>query len=92
MIAISASIRGMCEPAKTIIEICGGYAATAGLVGRSEARVRRWEYPRERGGTGGLIPSDAAMTLMGAARRHGIPLTPDHFFPGAGLSTGEAAA
>ena len=71
----------MCEPAKTIIQICGGYAATALLAGRSEARVRRWEYPKARGGSDGLIPSDCQQVLLAAARRAGIDLRPDHFFP-----------
>lgn len=71
----------MCEPAKTIIQICGGYEATARLARRSEGRVRRWEYPRERGGAGGLIPADCQQVLLIEARKVGIDLRPDHFFP-----------
>lgn len=59
---------------------------------RSAIRVRRWTYAKERGGTGGLIPSDAAMTLMGEARRRGIALTPEHFFPGWNAPADEVAA
>lgn len=76
----------MLEPAKTVIEICGGAKAVAEMVGRSENRVRRWTYPKERGGTGGLIPSDMQPVLLMAARDRG--LRPDHFFA---TETGSAA-
>lgn len=80
----------MLEPANTIITICGGYDAVAGIVGRSGVQVRRWTYPRERGGTGGLIPSECATILMRHARQAGLPLTPAHFFPPA-TADGDAA-
>lgn len=70
----------MLEPAHTVITICGGYAETARMSGRSEVRVRRWEYPKEKGGTGGLIPSDCQQTLLDAARAEGKDLRPEHFF------------
>lgn len=70
----------MLEPAHTVITICGGYAETARMSGRSEVRVRRWEYSKEKGGTGGLIPSDCQQTLLDAARAEGKCLRPEHFF------------
>ena len=79
----------MLEPAHTIIGICGGYDAVAGIVGRSGVQVRRWTYPRDRGGTGGLIPSECAAILMRHARETGLPLAPEHFFP-AELTEGSA--
>lgn len=72
----------MLEPARTVIEICGGFRAVADMTGRNETRVRRWAYPRERGGTGGLIPAEAQHLLMAEARRQGIDLRPEHFFVG----------
>jgi len=69
------------EPAKNIIELCGGVDAVAGIVGRDVTRIRRWTYPKERGGTGGLIPSDCAQVLMSAAVILKLPLKPEHFFP-----------
>ncbi len=72
---------GMLEPAHTIIQLCGGFASVASMTDRSEIRVRRWTYPKDRGGTGGLIPADCQQTLLSAARAQGIPLTPAHFFP-----------
>lgn len=68
------------EPAHTVITICGGYAETARMSGRSEVRVRRWEYSKEKGGTGGLIPSECQQLLLDAARAEGKPLRPEHFF------------
>jgi len=73
----------MLEPAKTVIEVCGGVSETARLSGRSEIRVRRWAYTKEKGGTGGLVPSDAAATLLKNAKGEGLALEPDHFFVGA---------
>ncbi len=72
---------GVMEPASTIISLCGGFEAVARMTNRSEVRVRRWTYPKSRGGTDGLIPSDCQKILMNAARRDGLPLTPMHFFP-----------
>lgn len=69
------------EPALTIIEICGGISKVAEMTGRSEIRVRRWTYPKARGGTDGLIPSDCAKALMEEAPKRGIALRPEHFFP-----------
>jgi hypothetical protein len=77
------------EPAQTIITICGGFAAVAEMVERSEIRVRRWTYPKDRGGTDGLIPSDCQGRLLAAARSRGIDLRPEHFF--LGQEAGDAA-
>jgi hypothetical protein len=71
----------MLEPAKTIIEICGGIQSVAEVTNRSAVRVRRWGYPVDRGGSGGLIPAEVQQVLMRAARERGWPLKPDHFFP-----------
>lgn len=70
------------EPAKTIIELCGGLQAVAEVTGRSVIRVRRWCYPAARGGSDGLIPAEAQQKLMAAAQAKGWPLRPEHFFPG----------
>lgn len=69
------------EPASTVIEICGGYEAVARITGRSVVRVRRWAYPRNRGGTDGLIPAECQKLLMEHSRNEGLGLRPEHFFP-----------
>lgn len=82
----------MMEPANTIIKLCGGFSEVARMTQRSEVRVRRWAYPKERGGTGGLIPADCQAPLLKAAVKKGIPLTPAHFFPGIAEKTDRAAS
>ena len=81
MFAIIAMVSSIMEPANTIIELCGGFKAVSAITGRDETRVRRWTYSKERGGSGGLIPSDMQQVLMRAARAKGLPLAPEHFFP-----------
>jgi hypothetical protein len=71
----------MLEPAKTVIDICGGPGAAAEMAGVHKTNVYRWTYPKtKRGGTGGLIPSDKQPILLSEARRRGIDLRPEHFF------------
>ncbi len=73
-------IAAMLNPANRVIEICGGFRAVAEMTGRTEIRVRRWTYSKEKGGTGGLIPSDCQQRLLSAARGRDIDLRPEHFF------------
>jgi hypothetical protein len=70
------------EPARTIIELLGGYRSVASITGHHPTRVLRWTYPVERGGTGGLIPARYQQFLLAHAKRAGIDLRPEHFFPG----------
>ncbi len=71
----------MVNVAQRIIEKCGGPEAVAALAGVHVSRVYRWTYPRERGGTGGLIPTRHQTALLEKARDKGIELTPADFFP-----------
>lgn len=68
------------EPAKTIIAKCGGVDAVAKVTGRDVSRVYRWMYPRERGGSEGVIPHAEARKLLDHAAREGIQLSPADFF------------
>jgi hypothetical protein len=70
------------EPARSIIELLGGYMSVASITGRHPTRVLRWTYPAERGGTGGLIPAKYQRLLLAHAKAAGIDLRPEHFFPG----------
>lgn len=74
------------EPASTIIKICGGAYAVAELTGLVASSVYRWTYAKHEGGTGGVVPADAASKLMVAARTKGLPLTAEHFFPTDGVA------
>jgi len=70
----------MLNPAATVIERCGGVNAVAKMVGRHPSRVRRWAYSKDRGGTGGLVPTDLQSVLLLAAHKQGRDLLPEHFF------------
>lgn len=85
----------MLEPANTVIEKCGGVKRVADITKRSEVRVRRWGYPREKGGTDGVIPANVAQDLMSWSRANGDVLIADDFFPPAkplGTSAPEGTA
>lgn len=72
------------KPAQTVIELCGGDSAVAKLADRDVSRVRRWSWPREKGGTDGIIPMDVMLHLLSVAPENGIRgLTADHFTKGA---------
>lgn len=67
--------------AKHVIERCGGFRTVATITGRSLPRIYYWTYPRtKRGGTGGIIPADAQISLMNAAMRGEVDLEPRDFF------------
>lgn len=68
-------------PAARVIEKCGGIERTAELVGRHRSVVNRWLRPKDKGGTGGLVPAEHQQTLIREARLRGIELCPDDFFP-----------
>lgn len=68
------------EPAKTVIAKCGGVDAAAIITGKHVSRVYRWMYPKERGGTGGVIPIPQARKLMEYAASHKIDLPAELFF------------
>ena len=72
---------GMENIAQHIIQKCGGPAVIANWADISVQSVYRWTYPRERGGTGGLIPSEHQYPLLEKARAAGIDLSPADFFP-----------
>jgi len=67
--------------ADAIIRKCGGHGQVAAWLGLSLTQVYRWTYPRERGGTGGVIPARRQAELLAKARAAGIDLTPADFFP-----------
>lgn len=70
----------MTNPASHVIAKCGGVSETARLSGRDKSRVSRWPAPKEKGGSGGYIPSDVQPVLIANARAEGIDLRPDDFF------------
>jgi len=82
----------MKNPAEVVIEKFGGHRRLAGLINVSVSRVYRWNYPKERGGTGGLIPQKHHGALLTAARAEGVSLEPVDFFPNYKRSGGRRGA
>jgi hypothetical protein len=66
--------------AANIIHKLGGATAVSLYLGLSPSTVCRWTYPREIGGTAGLIPARWQHPLMAMARESGVDLRPEDFF------------
>lgn len=77
--------------ASRVIEKCGGVAAVSKITGRAAPSIHKWRHPKEKGGTGGLVPTDAQTRLMAAAQRGEIDLSPDDFFDLSPQPQGDAA-
>ncbi|HEV7344176.1 MAG TPA: hypothetical protein VGN60_00895 [Devosia sp.] len=69
------------EPANSIIERFGGNMVVRSITGVSRTRVYRWTRPKSEGGTGGLIPTDHAITLLRYAKKHGVEVSAADFLP-----------
>ena len=70
-------------PAARVIEKCGGIESTARLVGRHRSVVNRWLRPKDKGGTGGIVPAEHQQKLLNKAKAEGIELSPNDFFEAA---------
>lgn len=66
--------------AARVIEKCGGVAAVSKLTGRAAPSIHKWRHTKEKGGTGGLVPTEAQDLLMKAAQRGEVDLLPEDFF------------
>ena len=81
------------EPASTVIAKIGGVDIAAKVTGKHVSRIYRWTYPREKGGTGGVIPHEDATKLLKHASDHKIKLTAaDFFMVGSSTAPPELAA
>ena len=69
------------EPASTIIKKLGGEAAVAEVTASALSSPYRWQYPRNRGGTGGWIPQRHHRVLLAFARKRGVQLAAEEFLP-----------
>lgn len=68
------------DPAATVLAVCGGIPRVAALLELSRSSVWRWTQPKEKGGTGGVVPTKHQSALLKKARDHGIRLFPSDFF------------
>lgn len=66
--------------ADRVIAKCGGVRKVAEITERAVSSVYKWTYSKEQGGTGGLVPSEAQVSLMAASNRGEVDLRPDDFF------------
>lgn len=69
------------EPAHTIIERLGGEAAVARIAGVAITAPYRWQQPRSKGGTGGVIPHWHVGKLLAHAEACGLDITAASFAP-----------
>jgi hypothetical protein len=67
-------------PAQRIIAKFDGEEAIAEALGITVPRVRRWTFPKTRGGTDGRVPSKHQQALLDRAKELGIKLVPADFF------------
>lgn len=70
----------MTSIAKHVIDKCGGPKAVAEMLSIDVSSVHKWKYSTDRGGTGGLVPSNRQQDLLDKARLAGIDLSPADFF------------
>lgn len=76
------------DPAHSVIrkfagpdgKLSAGIDAVAAITGADRTRVYRWMRPREKGGTGGLIPSRQQKKLFDHARKTKMSVGPGDFF------------
>lgn len=67
------------EPAKSIIAKFG-IQKVSEITRKDVSRVYRWMYPKEKGGTGGMIPQSEAPALLAYARANGVAVSAEDFF------------
>lgn len=69
------------EPASTIIKKLGGEARVAQATKTAFTAPYRWQYPKSKGGTDGVIPQKHHRSLLALAREQGVDLNADEFLP-----------
>jgi hypothetical protein len=69
------------EPASSIIKKLGGEAKVSEITGTAYTAPYRWQRPKNKGGTGGLIPQGHHPILLSYAQANGIDLVATDFLP-----------
>jgi hypothetical protein len=69
------------EPARTVIKRLGGEAKVAEVTDTAYTAPYRWQHPKDKGGTGGLIPQKYHRALLAYALVNNIPLSAEDFLP-----------
>lgn len=75
------------EPAHTLIlkfapngKLSAGIDLVAEVTGTDRTSVYRWMRPKDKGGTGGVVPTKKQQQLFEYARREHIPIQTSDFF------------
>lgn len=66
--------------AARITRICG-VERLARWTSRTVTQVYRWDYPKAKGGSGGLIPAFHHQAILDGARDEGVKLRASDFYP-----------
>jgi hypothetical protein len=70
-----------CEPANTIIKKFKGLKPLAEVANVQPHTVMRWRMPKEKGGTGGVVPHWHIPAIVEAAKERGLDIRPADFAP-----------
>lgn len=76
-------------PAELVVRRFGGTRRLARLMGRHASTISRWTLPKDRGGTGGLIPSGEQRALLALAAQHDIELSASELILGGPRDAGQ---
>jgi len=66
------------SPAECVVELFGGVRATARAIGRNPGAVSRWNKPKSKRGTGGMVPSAAQRIILKIAKKKRLKITLEH--------------
>lgn len=77
------------SPAQYVIHVFGTQTALAKAIRRSQGSVNRWVASKYRGGTGGLIPTEAQQAILRAAQRKGLDIQPGDLVVGRTIEKAE---
>lgn len=70
-----------CEPANTIINKFKGLKPLADVTNVKVHTVMRWRMPKEKGGTGGVVPHWHVPAILEAAKARGLDIRASDFAP-----------
>lgn len=71
----------MHKQAEKILKKLGGARRVATGIGMDAASVYKWTYEKNRGGTGGIIPSSCVAKIQKLAVASGVELTAEDWLP-----------
>jgi len=71
----------MYQQAKRIIRKFGGARRLAKLLGYEPSRVYKWTYPRDKGGTDGLVPAAVVPKIQALADLEKVSLSDSDWAP-----------